>query len=142
VVLCCLYIPDSRIVCPESHYEISLRVRHEGVSAHRDGGEFGMVVRIEEAGIWLGSPDDLEVMTMQVERVLACIIIVEDNLDNLTMFKDEGVGIPSVDCSIRCSLASGKDGIQCWNLWCNVCYVVEEGTVTTSAKQIPSSSKG
>ena len=106
-----MYIPDARIVSLEPHHKVSLRICHECISTHRHGRELGVVVRIIEASVRFGPPDYLEVMSMQVEGVLACIVIVEYNLDDLALFKDEGVGVAAIKCRIRSSVASGESGI-------------------------------
>lgn len=86
-----------------------------------------MVVRVVEASIRFGSPYDLEVMSMQMKWVLACIVIIEYDLDNLAVFKDESVGVATINCRIHSGVASGESRVQGRDLGCDVCYVVEEG---------------
>ena len=64
VVTRSLYSPNSWVVGPEPHYEVALRIRHEGIPAHWHGWKFGVVVRVVEPSIGFRSPDDLEIMTM------------------------------------------------------------------------------
>jgi len=96
MLVLCLYIPDSRVVRPESHHKVSLRVRHESVPPHRRGRELGMVARVIESSICFRSPDDLEVVPVQMEWVFASIVVVQDDLNDLALFKDESVRVSTV----------------------------------------------
>jgi hypothetical protein len=91
-----VYIPHSWVVGPEPHYKIALRVCHESVPTHRHVWELGVVVRVIEASICFRSPHDLEVMPMQMEWMLAGIVVVQDDLYDLALLKDEGVGVAAV----------------------------------------------
>ena len=65
---------------------------------------------------------------MQVEGMLAWIIVVEDDLDDLALLEDEGVRIAAVDCGIRGGVASRESRVKSWDLGLDVSDVVEEGT--------------
>lgn len=126
----CLYIPDSRVVSPEPHDEVALRISHESIPSHRRSWELGMVVRVVVPSILFRSPDDLEVVSMKMERMLPGVIIIQDDLYDLTVLKDESVCIATIDYGIRSSIPGGKDGVQSRDLWCDIGDVVEEGTGT------------
>lgn len=70
-----------------------------------------MVVRIIESSICFRSPDNLEVVSVQMERMLAGIVIVEDNFHNLALLKDKGVCVAAIDCGIGGGVTSGEDGV-------------------------------
>jgi hypothetical protein len=87
-----------------------------------------MVVRVVVPGIFFRSPDDLEVVSVKMERMLPGVIIAQDDLYNLAMLKDESVGIATVYYGIRSSISGGEDGVESRDLWRDVSDVVEEGT--------------
>lgn len=123
-----LYSPDAWVVSPEPHHKVSLRICHKGVPTHWYGGEVGVVVRIVEASVRFGSPDDLKVMSVQMEWVFACIVIVKYDFNNLALLENESVGIAAIDYRIHSSVTGGKSRIQGRDLRRDVGYVVEEGT--------------
>ena len=55
-----------------------------------------MIVRVIVPSVFFGSPDDLEVVSMKMERMLPSIVVVQDNFYNLALLKDESVGITAV----------------------------------------------
>ena len=63
-----------------------------------------------------------------MERMLAGVVVVQDDLYNLTLLKNKRVGIAAVDRRIRSCVSSGKDRVQGRDLWCDISDVVEEGT--------------
>jgi hypothetical protein len=52
------------------------------------------------SSVFFGSPDNLEVVSMKMERMLPGIVVVQYNLYNLTLLKDESVGITAVNRGI------------------------------------------
>jgi hypothetical protein len=63
-----------------------------------------------------------------MEWMFACVIVIEHDLDNLTLLEDEGMGVAAVNCWICSSISCGEDGIEGGNLGRDVGNVVEEGT--------------
>ena len=63
-----------------------------------------------------------------MERVLAGVVVVQNNFYDLTLLKDECVCIAAVYCRVRGSISGGEDRIQSRNLGCDIGDVVEEGT--------------
>ena len=55
-----------------------------------------MIVRIVEPSICLGSPDDLEIMAVQMERMLSGVVVIQDDFNDLALLEDESVGITAV----------------------------------------------
>lgn len=93
VVYC---LPYSWIVRPKAYDEISLRLYHEHIAPDWQLGKGSMVARVPEAGILLASPDDLEVMAVKMEGMLAGVVIVQHNLYNFAFLEHEGIGVGTV----------------------------------------------
>lgn len=87
-----------------------------------------MVVRVIVSSIFFRSPDDLEVVSMEMERMLPSVVIVQNDLYNLAMLKDESVSIATVYYGIRSSISGGEDGVKSRNFGRDISDVVEEGT--------------
>jgi hypothetical protein len=69
--------------------------------------------------------------------MLAAVVVVEDELDNTSVRKDEGVGEFSVDgwvCYVFCGCREGSE--DCWHDWSHVGYIIEECIVGTIAEII------
>lgn len=67
-------------------------------------------------------------MSVQVERMFAGVIVVEDYLDNLVLFENVSVNIGSVDGSIGGRGTSCKSSVESWDFGLYVGNVVEECT--------------
>jgi hypothetical protein len=74
----------------------------------------------------------LEVVAVEMEGVFAGVVIVDDDLDDFALLKDEGVGVCAVDGRV-CGkvLGSAKSGVKGWDLLMDVGYVVEESATET-----------
>lgn len=79
---------------------------HDGISSHRNFRERSVIG--VESRFFIRTDNGLESMSVQVERMLAGVIVVEDYLDNLVLFKNISVNIGSVDSSIGGRGTSGK----------------------------------
>ena len=75
--------PHSGIVRPEANHKIAVRLDPQGVSSHGRLRHANAVVIDVRAGLFLGAVDDLEVVAVQMERVLARISVVQHELDDL-----------------------------------------------------------
>ena len=73
--------------------------------------------------------DDLELVAVEVERVLSRVVVVEDDLDDLVVVEDELVGVGAVDEGVGGVGAGGEDGVEGGNFGGDVGFVVEEGAV-------------
>lgn len=63
-----------------------------------------------------------------MEGMLAWIVVVENDLDDLALLEDEGVRVAAVDCGVRGGVVSRESRVKTWDLGLNVGDVVEEGT--------------
>lgn len=119
------------IVCPKSQHDIATWIQNERIPPHRRVWEIclrdigvGKVTRV-----LLRSPDSLESMAVQMERVLARIVIVHDNLDNLALLEDKGVRPRAVHFGIGGVAATAEDRVQRRDFWFHVGDVAKEGVV-------------
>jgi len=55
-----------------------------------------VVARIVQPSVFIIPLDDLEVVSMQMERVLSGILVVENNFDDLIFLENESICITSV----------------------------------------------
>ena len=62
------------IIGLEAEDDVTLRMDHEGIAAHGNGGE-GSVIGVS-ACVLVGADDGLEVVAMEMEGVLAWIVTV------------------------------------------------------------------
>lgn len=126
--------PDAWVVGAEADDEVAIRADHEGVAAHGDGGE-GFVADVV-SGFLLGADDGLEVVAVKVEGVLARVIVVEDDFDDLVLLEDEGVGVGGVDGGVEGGGAGGEGGVEGGHFGADVGDVVEEGVVGAVAEVV------
>lgn len=143
--------PDTWIVCLEANHEVTRRSDHQCVATHRDGRVRGVITGVEVARIIGGSLEDLEIVSVQMERMLAwrgvlvenfasrlliltSIVVVQDDLHNLVLVKNEGVRVLAVDGGIRCVFSRCEGRVESWHFRRDVRDVVEEGTKTISTK--------
>lgn len=70
-----------------------------------------MVVRVVRASIFFRSPDNLEVVSVQVEGMLASIAVVENDLDDLAFLKDKCVRVAAVDLGIGRSVTRRENRV-------------------------------
>ena len=126
--------PDARVVGAETNDEVAVGSDHEGVAAHGDGGE-GLVADVV-AGFLLGADDGLEVVAVEVEGVLARVVVVEDDFDDLVLLEDEGVGVGGVDGGVEGGGAGRQGGVEGGHFGADVGDVVEEGVVGAVAEVV------
>jgi hypothetical protein len=48
---------------------------------------------------------NLETVAVEVKRVFSCVVVVQDNINNLTLFEDKGIGASTIDSRISGSWA-------------------------------------
>lgn len=63
-----------------------------------------------------------------MERMLARVVVVQDDLYDFAMLEYESIGVAAVYCGIRSSISRGEDGVKSGNLGRDIGDVVEEGT--------------
>lgn len=99
------------------------------VAPHRCSWQVCDVVCIIGPGIVIAARDDLESMSVEMERMLAWIVIVDNDLDDFVGCEDEGIGVRSVDHGVCGVLASRENSIKCRNLGMDISNVVEKRVV-------------
>lgn len=124
-----LFYSLTRVIRPETQHNVALRVQHKSVPPHGDLGEVCLRdVRVRKgAGILLGPPDGLEGMSVQMERVLARVGIVDDDLDNLALLEHEGVRPLTVDLHVGGEIPATEGRVEGGDLRGRVGDVVEKG---------------
>jgi hypothetical protein len=67
--------PHARVISLEPKYDVAIRVQHKGISSHWNGGVIGLarIGRIEISCFFLGPYNSLEIVAVQMERVLSRI---------------------------------------------------------------------
>jgi hypothetical protein len=121
----------TRVVSLEPQYNVTVRIENKRVSPHRDGREVGCgdVGLLEEAGLFLGPPERLEVVAVEMKGMTARVDVVDDDVDNLVLLEDERMGVLAVDFGISRLVAGTENCVQRGNLGSCVGYVIEEGAV-------------
>lgn len=119
----------TRIVTFEPQHHIPVRVQHHRVPLHGNAREVGRrdVGVGKGAGLVGRAPDDLELVAVQVERVLARVEIVQHDVDDLVLLKNEGVGVGSIHCRVIRVFPCGEGGVERRHFRGDVGDVVEEG---------------
>lgn len=72
---------------------------------------------------------------MQVERVLACVVVVNDNLDDLAFLQYERARVGPVDLGRGGEIARAEYGVECGNFGGLVGDVIEEGAGEKGERQ-------
>lgn len=65
---------------------------------------------------------------MKVEGMFAWVVVVEDDLDDLILAEDEGIGVGTVDDGIHRGRLGGQGGVEGRDDWTDVSAIVEKGT--------------
>ena len=87
-----------RVIGTEAQYDVSVRSYGEGIPPHWHSGECFIAYIIPAVVVRAGY--GLEGVAVQVEGVTAGVVVVDDDVDDLVAFEDEGVGIGGVDGGI------------------------------------------
>lgn len=114
------------IICDEAEDYVAIWSDHDCIALHRDGGE-GLVGDVF-ACFFFAPHYGLEGVAVEMEGVFAGVGVVEDDVDNLAFFEDEGVAVSAVDVDVVCCWACGEGGEYCGDFGADVGYVVKEGT--------------
>ena len=80
--------PHAWVVGAEANHEVAQRLHQQRVAARRHRRELRLcgVCRVVDAGVFVGSAEHLEVVSVKVERVFARVLIVELDLDYVALF--------------------------------------------------------
>jgi len=84
--------------------------------------------------ISLAAVDDLEIVPVQMERVLPGVVVVDHDLDDRHVGENVGVCVDSVHCWIGGEFTCAEDGVQCGDFGVHIGDVVEEGVVGAVAE--------
>ena len=71
-----------------------------------------------------------------MERVSPRVEIVEDDLDNVVVFKDVGIGVDAIDGGVVGGRTSGEGSVEGWDRGTDVGDVVEECAIMTSQSRL------
>lgn len=126
--------PDARIVGLEAYHEVACRSHHEGISPHRSRWKGRVIAGVIVAPVIVTPHNSLKVVSVQMERMLARIVIVQDDLYNLVFFQDVAVGVAAIDGHVRGVAAGGQRAVQRRDYRFDVGDLVEEGTVAVSIR--------
>src|SRR5205814_1295143 len=130
----------TRIVASKPQDDVAVRPDEESVSSHRHCRHFhiaeveGSVVvgtaedisRVIISAAVVGSYNSLEIVAVQMERMLACVVVVDNKLNDLVVCKNKRIGVDAIDDAITGVVVSGKGCIEGRNLGPNVSDVVKE----------------
>ena len=120
------------IVGSKSDNEIPVWLHHEGISPHWCRLESTVVVWIVEACVRRRAIHSLEIVSVQVERVLAWIIVVEYNLDYVALVEHKAVCIVAIDGFVTSRDACCKDAVKSRHQRRSIRDIVEKGTKVIS----------
>lgn len=134
----CMKEEHTRVISLEAHDNVAIGPDDEGISSHRHA----RIVTLREILVLKGTSllfravNGLEGVAVKMEGVAARIKVVDDNLDNLALFQDKGMGELAVDGSVVGEVAGGHGSVQGGNLGLGVSDVVEESIVLSVAKVV------
>ena len=117
--------PDARVVGLEAQDGEAAGVDRDRVAL----GRLAVVVGVALgplAGSGLGPVEHLEVVAVQMERVVGTVQVVDDDLDHLVALDDEGVDL-AVDLGVLVVVARGGGAVQGGHRLLDVRLVVEAG---------------
>ena len=77
-----------------------------------------------------------------MEGVFAGVVVVEDDVDDVALLEDEGVGVRAVDVRVVRCFASCEGRVEGRDFWGDVAYVVEEGVVGAVAEVVHDDCEG
>lgn len=126
------------VISLESQDYVALGVENQGVTSHGCLGEtlFLDVEIRKETSLLIRAVDSLEGVAVKMERVTSGVEVVDDDLDNLILPENHGVGIGAVDGRVSGVLAGGEDAVERGDLGVDVGDVVEPGVVGTVAEVV------
>ena len=117
--------PDTWVISPESDARGAAAFDLNGVALYGRGGNG--VAGLVGPGTARGAVEDLEVVAVEMEGVVAGCEVVEDNFDDLALFNYEGVYL-AVDLGVLGVLADGEEGVDGGYVLVDVAYIVDEAS--------------
>lgn len=120
--------PHARVVGAEAENSVTRGMNEDRISTHGDLGK-REVCRVVEASVVVGPSDYLEVVCVQVERMLSGVIIVDHQLDDLAVVEHEGITVDAVDAGVGDDVCrSGESSVESGHLLRDIGDVVEKRT--------------
>lgn len=128
----------TRVISLEAHDNVAIGPDDEGVSSHGHTRVVALrdTLVLKSTSLLFRAVNSLEGVAVKMEGVAARIKVVDDNLDNLTLLQDKGMGELAVDGSIVGEVAGGHGSVQGGNLGLGVSDIVEEGIVLSVAEVV------
>lgn len=119
---------DTGVIDLEAQHGIRVGIDGDGVAAWRGLIE-GQIMPCPRASVAGRTVQNLELMSVHVERMDGTIEIVDNNFDDITITEDERVYIP-IDDGVGVGSASGGHGVQSRYVLSDVRLVVEASAGT------------
>jgi hypothetical protein len=120
------------VIGSETKNNVSIRIEHERVSTHRDGGEISLcdIGVLEGASFLFGAINSLEIVAVEMKRVTSRVEVVDDDLHDLTFLQNERVGVVTIHGGIVRCVTCCECCVESGNFWGCVGDVIEECTDT------------
>ncbi len=98
------------VVGSEAQDDVAHWPHHEGVASHRNRGEcfIGDVL----ACIFVRANGGLKRVAVEVKRMSARVIVVENDLNNGIVFEDVGIRVDAVDGGVVGEFTSGEGSVE------------------------------
>jgi len=119
--------PHSRIIRLEAQHDMPIRLDQHSIPTHRRLRVLSRSIADVGPGFFGGAVDELEGVAVKVEGVFARVVVVENELDGLVLWEDEGVRIGAVDCDVVGGRTGGQGGVEGGNFGKDIGDVIEEG---------------
>lgn len=121
--------PDAWIVCAEAHDEVASRSHQQCVPPYRNSRElvYRGAVWAEFTGVFGGAGQNLELMAVKVEWMLAGIQVVEHDVDNLVLLQNERVRVAAIDFDTVCGVARGEDCVKSRDKRLYIGHIIDKG---------------
>lgn len=114
------------VVGAESQDDVAIWSHHEGVSSHRNIRE-SYIVGVD-ASVIIGTDNSLKSVPVQMEGMLAGILAVEDNLNDLVLLQYKSIDVGSVNSCVHGCSTGCESGEKGWDFRLDVGDIVEECT--------------
>lgn len=101
----------TRVVGNESDNEVAVRVHHERISTHWLCRKLVLRIRVIEALVWRCTVDSLEVVPVQMERMLSGIVVVQYDLDHVALLEHVTVGVVTIYRGIVRSITRAQHAV-------------------------------
>ena len=120
----------TRIVRPESEHKVPVWPHHDRIPLHWYFWK-RLIVDIKSRRL-VTSNNCLKSMTMQMERMFARIVVVENYFYYLILLEDKSVSVGAIDCGIGGQGGCGQGCIEGWHFGTDIGRVVKERTAEES----------